>query len=313
MPLAIRVVVVSCPAVSSVKPAVFADNPRLKLLFLTRLVLLVERNFNLVELGPRGTGKSFVYREISPYTILISGGKTTVANLFYNLATLKIGLVGLWDVVAFDEVAGIQFEDRTAIQILKDYMESGSFSRGRESLNAEASMVFVGNINQPVELLVKTRHLFDPLPEAMQDMALIDRFHFYLPGWEMPKMQNTFFTNHYGFVVDYLAEALRALRRQNYTDTLDRDFSLGSHLNTRDAKAVRKTVSGLVKLLHPDGQVAKESWQTTSSMPSRAAAESKSSSRRWGRSNIIKRAFPTPTKPLCKSGLWACRKKAGAL
>ena len=240
------------------EPGAFADNPRLKLLFITRLIPFVERNFNLVELGPRGTGKSFVYREISPYTILISGGKTTVPNLFYNMATLKMGLVGLWDVVAFDEVAGIQFEDRTALQILKDYMESGSFSRGRESLSAEAAMVFVGNINQPVDLLVKTKHLFEPLPEAMQDMALIDRFHFYLPGWEIPKMQNIFFTDHYGFVVDYLAEALRAMRRQNFTEVLDRHFSLGSHLNTRDAKAVRKTISGLVKLLHPDGNVTKE-------------------------------------------------------
>ncbi len=239
------------------EPSSFGDSPRLKLLFLSRLIPMIERNYNLVELGPRSTGKSFVYREISPYTILISGGKTTVANLFYNMATMKMGLVGWWDVVAFDEVAGIQFEDRTAIQILKDYMESGSFSRGKESLPAEASMVFVGNINQPVELLVKTKHLFEPLPEAMQDMALIDRFHYYLPGWEMPKMQNTFFTDHYGFVVDYLAEAIRAMRKQNFTEFLDRDFSLGTHINTRDAKAIRKTVSGLVKLLHPDGNVTK--------------------------------------------------------
>jgi len=240
------------------EPAIFDDNPRLKFHFLMRLTPLVERNFNLVELGPRGTGKSYVYREVSPYSILISGGKTTVANLFYNLATLKIGLVGLWDVVAFDEVAGIQFEDRTAIQILKDYMEAGSFSRGRESLTAEASMVFVGNINQPVEMLVKTKHLFDPLPETMQDMALIDRFHYFLPGWEIPKMQNEFLTDHYGFVVDYLAEALRELRRQNWTEVIDKHFSLGNHLNTRDAKAVRKAVSGMVKLLHPDGLFTKE-------------------------------------------------------
>lgn len=225
---------------------------RLKLLFLTRLIPMAERNYNFVELGPRGTGKSFVYREVSPYSILVSGGKTTVANLFFNMATNKMGLVGLWDVVAFDEVAGIQFGDTTAVQILKDYMESGAFSRGREELIAEASMVFVGNINIAIDVLVKTQHLFQPLPEAMQDMALIDRFHFYLPGWETPKMSTEHFTEHYGFVVDYLAEALRELRKQNFTDALDNHFSLGSHLNARDAKAVRKTVSGLLKLLHPD-------------------------------------------------------------
>ncbi len=228
---------------------------RLKLLFLLRLAPMVERNFNLVELGPRGTGKSFVYREVSPYSILVSGGKTTVANLFYNMASGKMGLVGLWDVVAFDEVAGIEFSDRTAVQILKDYMESGSFSRGREELVADASMVFLGNINVPVEMLVKTSHLFQPLPEAMQDMALIDRFHCYLPGWEAPKMRSDLLTDHFGFVVDYLAEALRDLRAQNFTDVIDGRFSLGSQLNVRDAKAVRKTVSALVKLLHPNRDV----------------------------------------------------------
>lgn len=229
---------------------------RLKLLYLTRLIPMVERNYNFVELGPRGTGKSFVYREVSPYSILVSGGRTTVANLFYNMATNKVGLVGLWDVVAFDEVAGIEFGDKTAVQILKDYMEAGSFSRGKEELVAEASMAFMGNINVPVEVLVKTRHLFQPLPQAMQDMALIDRFHFYLPGWEVPKMATEHFTNGYGFVVDYLAEALRELRKHNFTEAIDRHFSLGAHLNARDAKAVRKTVSGLVKLLHPDHEVA---------------------------------------------------------
>jgi ATP-dependent Lon protease len=198
---------------------------RLKLLYLSRLIPMVERNYNFVELRPRGTGKSFVYREVSPYAILVSGGRTTVANLFYNMSTYKMGLVGLWDVVAFDEVAGIDFADKTAVQILKDYLEAGSFSRGREELIAEASMAFLGNINVPVDVLVKTGHLFQPLPQAMQDMALIDRFHFYLPGWEVPKMATEHFTNGYGFVVDYLAEA------------------------------VRKTVSGLVKLLHPDQEV----------------------------------------------------------
>jgi ATP-dependent Lon protease len=238
------------------EPAQF--NRRVKLLFLTRLIPLVQRNFNLIELGPRGTGKSFVYRDLSPYAILVSGGKTTVANLFYNMSTRKVGLVGMWDTVAFDEVAGIQFSDKTAIQILKDYMESGSFSRGREELVAEASMVFAGNINQPVETLVRTSTLFQPLPDDMQDMALIDRLHFYLPGWEMPKMRNEFFTDHYGFVVDYLAEAMRELRRRNYTEAIDRYFSLGSHLNTRDARAVRRTVSGLVKLLHPADDPGKD-------------------------------------------------------
>jgi ATP-dependent Lon protease len=228
-------------------------NRRAKLHLLMRLVPMTQRNYNLIELGPRGTGKSYVYRDLTPYAILVSGGKTTVANLFYNMATRRVGLVGTWDVVAFDEVAGIQFSDKTAIQILKDYMESGSFSRGREEIVAEASMVFAGNINQPVETLVRSSTLFQPLPEDMQDMALIDRLHFYLPGWELPKMRNEFFTDHYGFVVDYLAEALRELRRANFTDVIDRHFSLGNHLNTRDAKAVRRTVSGLVKLLHPAG------------------------------------------------------------
>ena len=227
-------------------------NRREKLLMLMRLVPMAQRNYNLVELGPRGTGKSYVYRELSPYSILISGGKTTVANLFYNMSTRKVGLVGLWDVVAFDEVAGINFSDRSAIQILKDYMESGSFSRGREELVAEASIVFAGNINQPIDVLVRTGTLFQPLPEDMQDMALIDRLHFYLPGWDVPKMHNDLFTNHYGFVVDYLSEALRELRRHSYAEAFDRYFSLGTHLNTRDVKAVRRTVSGLLNLVRQD-------------------------------------------------------------
>jgi len=232
---------------------------RLKLQLLVRLIPMVERNYNLIELGPRGTGKSFVYRETTPYAILVSGGKTTVANLFYNMGTAKMGLIGLWDVVAFDEVAGIEFSDKTAVQILKDYMESGSFSRGREEIAAEASMVYLGNINQPVDVLVRTSHLFAPLPDAMRDdMAFIDRLHYYLPGWEVPKMSTDLLTEDYGFVVDYLAEALRELRRQNFTDMIDAHFSLGAHLNARDAKAVRKTVSGLVKLLHPNRAVSVE-------------------------------------------------------
>ncbi len=231
---------------------------RLKMHLLTRLVPMAERNLNIVELGPRGTGKSFVYREVTPYAILVSGGKTTVANMFYNMATRRIGLVGLWDAVAFDEVAGVRFNDTTALQILKDYMESGSFSRGREELVAEAGIVFLGNINVPLEMLLHTGHLFQPFPEEMQDMALLDRIHHYIPGWEIPKLQPESFTNHYGFVVDYLAEAMHHLRKFNYTDVVNRYFSFGSHLNARDVKAVRKMVSGYLKLLHPDESFTKE-------------------------------------------------------
>lgn len=231
---------------------------RLKMHILTRLAPMVERNVNIVELGPRGTGKSFVYREVSPYAILISGGKTTVANLFYNMATHRMGLVGLWDVVSFDEVAGIKFNDTTALQIMKDYMESGSFSRGREELMAEAGIVFLGNINVPMEVLLRTGHLFQPFPEEMQDMALIDRIHHYIPGWEVPKFQPEIFTSHYGFVVDYLAEAMHNLRRFNYTDVVNRYFSFGNHLNARDVKAVRKMVSAYLKLLHPHEEFTRE-------------------------------------------------------
>lgn len=238
------------------EPSYFSH--RLKLLFLSRFIPLVENNYNLIELGPRGTGKSYVYREISPYSILISGGTTTVPNLFYNMATNKMGLVGFWDVVAFDEVAHVKFTDTSAISILKDYMESGSFSRGKEVLIAKASLVFIGNINQPIEVLTKMGNLFQPLPKDFNDMALIDRFHFYLPGWEIPKMHMKFFTKNYGFVVDYIAEAFKVLRKHNFTELLDKYFSFGSHLNARDAKAVRKTISGFLKLIHPHQEFSKE-------------------------------------------------------
>ena len=231
---------------------------RLKMLFLLRLIPFVESRFNLIELGPRGTGKSFVYREISPYSVLISGGGTTTANLFYNMSTQRVGLVGLWDVVAFDEVAGVGFKEKDGIQILKDFMESGSFVRGKEVISANAAMVFVGNIDKPIDMLVKTHHLFEPLPEAMQDAALIDRLHAYLPGWEMPKMDPALLTSHYGFIVDYLAAAFRHMRRQNLTEQLDRVYALGPHLNKRDDTAVRRCVSGFLKILHPDGQQTEE-------------------------------------------------------
>ncbi len=231
---------------------------RLKLLFLVRLIPLCEQNFNLVELGPRGTGKSYAYQELSPYVILLTG-PTTVANLFYNMATGKMGLVGLWDAVAFDEVADLQKMPKEVITTLKTYCESGTFARGRDALTGMASVAMFGNTNQPVEVMVRSSHLFLPMPEVIrEDMAFLDRIHFYLPGWEVSKMRIEFFTDHYGFVVDYLAEALRELRRHNFTEIVDHYFSLGLHLNARDVKAVRKTAAGLIKLLHPDGEVTKE-------------------------------------------------------
>ena len=212
----------------------------------------------LCELGPRGTGKSHIYKEISPNSILISGGQTTVANLFYNLARRQVGLVGLWDVVAFDEVAGISFKDKDGVQIMKDYMASGSFARGRDAVNAYASMVFVGNINQPVDTLVKTSHLLAPFPETMIDSAFFDRFHAYIPGWEIPKMRPEFFTNQYGLIVDYLAEWLREMRKRNFGDAINKYFKLGRDLNQRDTIAVKHTVSGLLKLLYPNEEYDKE-------------------------------------------------------
>jgi len=235
-----------------------AFNYREKFLFLTRCIPLVESNYNLVELGPRGTGKSYLYREISPHSILISGGKTTVAKLFLNLNTSKIGLVGRWDVVAFDEVGGLQFNDTETVQMLKDYMESGGFSRGTEELTAQASMVFVGNIDLDVEGVLSSSHLFEPFPDDTQDLALIDRFHYYLPGWEIPKMRSDFFGDQFGFIVDYFAEFARELRKESYADVINEEFAFGDHLNHRDEKAVRKTVSGLVKLLHPHGDYTKQ-------------------------------------------------------
>jgi len=225
---------------------------------LARMVPFIENNYNVCELGPRGTGKSHIYKECSPNSILVSGGQTTVANLFYNMSSRRIGLVGLWDVVAFDEVAGISFKDKDGVQIMKDYMASGSFARGREQMEASASMVFVGNINQSVESLVKTSHLLAPFPEAMIDSAFFDRFHAYIPGWEIPKMRPEFFTNRYGLIVDYLAEFFREMRKRSFADAIEKYFKLGNNLNQRDVIAVRKTVSGLMKLLYPHGQFNKE-------------------------------------------------------
>lgn len=230
---------------------------RLKLLILIRLIPLCEQNYNVVELGPRGTGKSYGFQELSPYAILLTG-PTTVANLFYNMATGKIGLVGLWDAIAFDEVADLQKMPKEVVTTLKTYCESGTFARGKEALSGTASIAMFGNTNQPVEVMVRSSHLFMPMPAVIrEDLAFLDRIHFYIPGWEIPKMRVEFFTDHYGFIVDYVAEALRELRRHNFTEVIDRYFALGSHLNARDVKAVRKTVAGLMKLIYPHGEVSK--------------------------------------------------------
>ena len=232
---------------------------REKWLLLTRMIPLVENNFNLCELGPRSTGKSHLYKEISPNSILVSGGQTTVANLFYNMGRKTVGLVGLWDCVAFDEVAGIRFKDKDGIQIMKDYMASGSFARGKEEKAASASMVFVGNINQSVDVLLKTSRLFDPFPPEMgTDTAFLDRMHCYLPGWEIPKFRPEHFTNDYGFISDYLAEFIRELRKEQYGDAIDHYFRLGKNLNQRDTIAVRRMVDGYLKLVYPDGEFTKE-------------------------------------------------------
>ena len=234
-------------------------SPRVKWLHLARLMPLIENNLNLCELGPRGTGKSHVYKEISPNSILVSGGQTTVANLFYNMSNRTVGLVGMWDCVAFDEVAGIRFKDKDGIQIMKDYMASGSFSRGKEEKSALASMVFVGNINQSVDVLLKTSHLFEPFPPEMNsDSAFFDRMHCYLPGWEIPKYRPQFFTDSYGFITDYLSAFMRELRKISYADAFDKYFKLGNNLNQRDVIGVRKMVSALVKLIYPHGQFDKE-------------------------------------------------------
>lgn len=231
---------------------------RLKLLFLTRLIPLCERNYNLVELGPRGTGKSYVVQEVSPYAALMTG-PTTVANLFGHMGGRSKGLVQIWDVVGFDEVADLEKMPKEVITTMKTYCESGSYQRGQEAASGEASVALFGNTNQPIDVMVQSGHLFEPMPEVIRDdMAFIDRLHFYLPGWEIPKMRNELFTDHYGFVVDYLAEALRELRRHNFTEVPDRYFTMGGHLVTRDRKAVKRTVSGLIKIIYPDGKVTRE-------------------------------------------------------
>lgn len=237
-----------------------------KLHFIARMVPLVEHNYNLCELGPRGTGKSHVYKEISPYSILMSGGQTTTANLFGRMnanaradSLARAGLVGNWDCVTFDEVAGMRFKDMNAIQILKDYMASGSFARGKDQLNADASMVFEGNINDTPQSVLKTTYLFQPFPpEFNNDSAFFDRIHLYLPGWEVPKMRSDLLTGHYGLITDCLSEFCHEMRKRDFTHLADDYFRLNSDFNKRDEIGVRKTFSGMAKLLFPDENMTKE-------------------------------------------------------
>ncbi|NLE80829.1 MAG: BREX system Lon protease-like protein BrxL, partial [Rhodococcus sp.] len=232
---------------------------RAKLLQLTRLIPFVERNYNLVELGPKGTGKSHIYSEFSPHGMLISGGEITVPKLFVNNANGKIGLVGYWDVVAFDEFAGKKKRtDKALVDIMKNYMANKSFSRGVETLGAEASMVFVGNTSHTVPYMLKHSDLFDELPESYHDSAYLDRLHFYIPGWEVDTIRGEMFSNGYGFVVDYIAEVLKSMRNLDYSDRYQQYFTLGSEISTRDRDGIHKTFSGLMKLLYPHEQATPE-------------------------------------------------------
>lgn len=234
---------------------------RIKMLLLSRFIPLVESNFNMVELGPRSSGKSFVFKELSPYSMLVSGGQGTAASLFVNNASGQIGAVGKWDAVCFDESTDELFKDKEVVPLMKDYMESGSFSRAGKAgeKSANASIIMNGNINQPVETVLQTSNLFSPLSDKINtDTAFLDRIGFFLPGWEMIKFKPQNFTNHFGFSTDFFSEIMHSLRRTTFTDVLDHDFTLGSQLRSRDTKPVRKTVSGLIKLMHPDGNYTKE-------------------------------------------------------
>ena len=243
------------------EPSAEGVSHRVKMLLLARLLPMVESNFNFIELGPRSTGKSFVYKELTPYAVLISGGQGTVAKLFVHGSTGKVGAVGQWDAICFDEATDKIFKDRDAVPLMKDYMESGSFSRAGSGgeITGVASIILNGNINQPVETILQTSHLFSPLSDEVNtDTAFLDRLHFYLPGWEMIKFAPKHFTSNFGFSTDYFSEVLKSLRRVTYTDSLEEYYALGSHLKQRDTKPVKKTVSGFIKLLHPDGQYTKD-------------------------------------------------------
>ena len=235
------------------------DERKLNLL-LCRLIPLVEANFNMVELGPRSSGKSYIYKEITPYAILISGGQGSVAQLFVNNTTGRVGAVGLWDAICFDESTDKLFKDRDAIPLMKDYMESGSFSRAKGGeITGSASVILNGNINQPVETVLQTSHLFSPLSdEVNHDTAFLDRINLYLPGWEISKFSPSNFTSNYGFSTDFFSEVLKSQRKTTYYDALDNYFTLGSHLKQRDSRSVRRIISGFIKLLNPDGDYTKE-------------------------------------------------------
>lgn len=238
---------------------------RMKMLLLSRFIPLVEANFNMAELGPRSSGKSFVFKELSPYSMLVSGGQGTAASLFVNNANGQIGAMGKWDAVCFDESTDELFKDKEVVPLMKDYMESGSFSRAGKSgeKSANASIILNGNINQPVETVLQTSHLFSPFSDKIcNDTAFLDRIGFFLPGWEIMKFAPCNFTNHFGFSTDFFSELLHAQRKANYTNAIDEFFVLGSQMKQRDTKPVRKTVSGLIKLLHPDGKYTKENVRT---------------------------------------------------
>lgn len=234
---------------------------RQKLLILLRVIPHCETNYNLIELGPRETGKSYTYNELSPYSLLVAGGKATVPVLFYNLTKKEVGLVGTWDVVAFDEVANVKFDDPQGPAMLQTYMESGNFARNNMRVEGKASMVFVGNIDNPLQIWEQGGNLFMTLADELQTPAIIDRFHYYLPGWEMEKMKTENYSSDYGFISDYFSKILHDFRKRGYADIMDQYFILDSSLSGRDTKAIKKTMSGLLKLLHPDLNVTKEEIQ----------------------------------------------------
>ena len=234
---------------------------RQKLLMLLRVIPHCETNYNLIELGPRETGKSYTYNELSPYSLLVAGGKATVPVLFYNLTKKEVGLVGTWDVVAFDEVANVKFDDPQGPAMLQTYMESGNFARNNMRVEGKASMVFVGNIDNPLQIWEQGGNLFMTLADELQTPAIIDRFHYYLPGWEMEKMKTENYSSDYGFISDYFSKILHDFRKRGYADIMDQYFILDSSLSGRDTKAIKKTMSGLLKLLHPDLNVTKEEIQ----------------------------------------------------